>query len=70
METRGTRFIKLAKILIKIGIMFLVMAGLILINKKYMSNADGCEKRVQITTLEIVTSPNTAIYSNQIIDLT
>ena len=40
----GTRFIKLLKILIKVGIMFLVMTGLILINKKYMSNADGSER--------------------------
>ncbi len=39
-----TRLVKLLKILIKIGIMGLVMTGLILINKKYMSNADGSEK--------------------------
>ncbi len=47
METTGTRFIKLVKILIKIGVMFLVMTGLLLINKKYMSNAGGCEKKGQ-----------------------
>ena len=64
METTGTRFIKLAKILIKIGIMFLVMAGLILINKKYMSNADGCEKKHQITSLEIVVATKSSIYSD------
>ncbi len=63
METTGTRFIKLVKILIKIGVMFLVMTGLLLINKKYMSNADGCEKKIQITSLEIVKAPNTTIYS-------
>jgi len=34
----GTRFIKLLKILIKIAIMGLVMAGIILINEKYMMN--------------------------------
>ena len=28
------------------------MTGLILINRKYMSNADGCEKKGQITMLE------------------
>jgi hypothetical protein len=32
----GTRFIELLKILIKIAIMGLVMAGVILINRKYM----------------------------------
>jgi hypothetical protein len=31
----GTRFTKLLKILIKIGIMLLIMTGLILINRKY-----------------------------------
>jgi len=39
-----TRFVKLLKILIKIGIMGLVMTGLILINK-YISNANGSERR-------------------------
>jgi hypothetical protein len=34
-------------VLIKIAIMGLVMTGLILINKKYMSNADGSEKEVR-----------------------
>ena len=47
----GTRFIKLLKILIKIAIMGLVMAGLILVNEKYMSNADGSEKEGRKTSL-------------------
>ncbi len=64
MQTTGTRFIKLVKILIKIGIMFLVMTGLILINKKYLSNAGGCEKKNQIKTLEIAGTTGSAIYSN------
>ncbi len=64
MQTTGTRFIKLVKILIKIGIMFLVMTGLILINKKYLSNADGCEKKNQIKTLEIAGTTGSAISSN------
>ncbi|MBS1257940.1 MAG: hypothetical protein MAG551_00993 [Candidatus Scalindua arabica] len=34
----GTRFVKLLKILIKIAIMGLVMAGIILVNEKYMMN--------------------------------
>ena len=42
----GTRIGKLTKILAKIAIMFLIMAGIILINKKYMSSAEGGEKRV------------------------
>ncbi|MHC4268308.1 MAG: hypothetical protein ACYSTS_07560 [Planctomycetota bacterium] len=64
METTGIRFIKLLKILIKIGIMFLVMAGLILINKKYMSNADGREKNAQIMSLERVVTQNPIILDN------
>ncbi len=51
-STTGIRFIKLLKILIKIGIMFLIMTGLILINRKYMSSVEGCEKRVRVTSLE------------------
>jgi hypothetical protein len=35
---------RLLMVLIKIAIMGLVMTGLILINIKYMSNADGSEK--------------------------
>ncbi len=42
----GTRIGKLAKILFKIAIMFLIMAGIILINKKYMSDAEGSVERV------------------------
>jgi hypothetical protein len=56
----GTRFIKLLKILIKIGIMMLVMTGLILINK-YISNADGSEKEGRKTSLERVVKPGTII---------
>ncbi len=47
----GTRFIKLLKILIKIAVMGLVMAGIILVNEKYMSNADGSEKEGRKTSL-------------------
>jgi hypothetical protein len=47
----GTRFIKLLKILIKIGIMMLIMTGLILVNK-YISNANGSEKEGRSTSLE------------------
>ena len=39
-----TRITKLLMILIKIAIMFLVMAGIVLINKKYMNSADGSER--------------------------
>ncbi|MHC4308208.1 MAG: hypothetical protein ACYSR7_06255 [Planctomycetota bacterium] len=42
----GTRIGKLMWILIKIAIMGLIMTGIILINKKYMSDAEGNEKRV------------------------
>ncbi|GAX60280.1 hypothetical protein SCALIN_C10_0040 [Candidatus Scalindua japonica] len=41
----GTRFIKLLKILIKIAIMGLVMAGIILINRSCMQKSEGSEKR-------------------------
>ncbi len=64
MGTTGTRFIKLVKILIKIGIMFLVMTGLILINRKYMSNADGCEGIGQTTSLEIIRATESTTRSN------
>jgi len=37
----GTRFIKLLKILIKIAIMGLVMAGIVVINRKYMMGDSG-----------------------------
>ncbi|MHC4139619.1 MAG: hypothetical protein ACYSR1_07180 [Planctomycetota bacterium] len=42
----GTRIGKLMWILIKIAIMGLIMTGIILINKKYMSDAEESEKRV------------------------
>ena len=60
----GTRFIKLLKILIKIGIMGLVMTGLILINK-YISNADGSEKEGRKTSLERVVKPYPTIYNQE-----
>ncbi len=47
-----TRINKLAIILIKIAIMGLVMAGIILINKKYMSDAEGSENDGQKTLIE------------------
>ena len=61
----GTRFIKLLKILIKIAIMGLVMAGIILVNKKYMSNADGSEKEGWKTSLERVVKPYSTIYNQE-----
>ena len=60
-----TRFIKLLKILIKIAIMGLVMAGIILVNEKYMSNADGSEKEGRKTSLERVVKPYTTIYNQE-----
>ncbi len=53
----GTRIEKLMWILIKIAIMGLIMTGIILINKKYMSNADGSEKDGQKTLIERVVNP-------------
>jgi len=47
-----TRINKLAKILIKIAIMGLIIAGIILINKKYMSNAEGSERNDQKIPIE------------------
>jgi len=43
----GTRIGKLMWILIKIAIMGLIMTGIILINKKYLSDAHGSEKEYQ-----------------------
>ncbi|MBT7591192.1 MAG: hypothetical protein HN561_08990, partial [Candidatus Scalindua sp.] len=40
----GTRFIELLKALIKIAIMGLVMAGIILINRKYLMEGNECAK--------------------------
>ena len=48
----GTRAGKLMWILIKIAIMGLIMAGIILINRKYMSDAEGSEKNGQKTSIE------------------
>ncbi len=48
----GTRVGKLTKILFKIAIMGLIMAGIILINRKYMSDAEGSEMSVQKTSIE------------------
>ncbi len=42
----GTRIEKLMWILFKIAIMGLIMTGIILINKKFMSDVEGSEKRV------------------------
>ncbi len=61
----GTRFIKLLKILIKIAIMGLVMAGIILVNEKYMNNADGSEKEGWKTSLERVVKPYSTIYNQE-----
>jgi hypothetical protein len=56
-EFMGTRIGKLMWILIKIAIMGLIMTGIILINKKYMSNAEGSEKGGQKTSIERVITP-------------
>jgi len=53
-----TRINKLAKILIKIAIMGLIIAGIILINKKYMNDAEGSEKNGQEISIEIVADYN------------
>ncbi len=50
----GTRAGKLAVILFKIAIMGLIMAGIILINRKYMSDAEGSERNGQKTSIERV----------------
>ncbi len=60
----GTRFIKLLKILIKIGIMMLVMTGLILINI-YISNVNGSEKEGRKTSLEKVVEPGFIICNQE-----
>ena len=52
-----TRITKLLKILVRIVIMGLVMTGIILINKKYVSNAEGSEKGCQRTLTERVVEP-------------
>jgi hypothetical protein len=48
----GTRAGKLMWILIKIAIMGLIMTGIILINRKYMSDAEGSEKDGQKMSIE------------------
>jgi hypothetical protein len=48
----GTRINKLLKILVKIALMGLIMTGIILINKKYMSSAEGSEKDSQKISIE------------------
>jgi hypothetical protein len=50
----GTRAGKLMWILIKIAIMGLIMTGIILINRKYMSDAEGSEKDIQKMSIERV----------------
>ncbi|MBT3878675.1 MAG: hypothetical protein HON76_08120 [Candidatus Scalindua sp.] len=52
-----TRITKLTKILLKIAIMFLIMAGIILISKKYMNSAEGSEKDSQKISIERVITP-------------
>ncbi len=54
-----TRITKLTKILFKIAIMGLIMTGIILINKKYMSDAEGSEKECQ--KISIVRVINTGL---------
>jgi hypothetical protein len=53
----GTRAGKLMWILIKIAIMGLIMAGIILINRKYMSDAEGSEMNGQKTSIERAVEP-------------
>ena len=52
-----TRITKLTNILFKIAIMGLIMTGIILINKKYMSDAEGSEKEGQKISIERVEKP-------------
>ncbi len=51
-----TRINKLTIILIKIALMGLIMTGIILINKKYMSSAEGNERSSQQISTEILTT--------------
>ncbi|MCP4266365.1 MAG: hypothetical protein GY777_12455 [Candidatus Brocadiaceae bacterium] len=53
----GTRIGKLAVILFKIAIMGLIMAGIILVNRKYMSDAEGSEMNGQKTSIERTVEP-------------
>ncbi len=64
METTGVRFVRLLKMLIKVVVMLIVMIGLILISRKYMSDADGCERNGQKTTLEIVVAAESTNINN------
>ncbi len=59
----GTRIEKLMWILIKIAIMGLIMAGIILINKKYMSDAEGSEKNGHEMLIERAVEPGLNIGS-------
>ncbi len=52
-----TRINKLAIILIKIALMVLIMAGIILINRKYMIDAEESGKSSQKTSIEKVIKP-------------
>ncbi len=54
----GTRIGKLMWILIKIAIMGLIMTGIILINRKYMSDAEGSVKGIQKTSIEKAADSN------------
>ncbi len=56
---------RLLIVLIKVSIMFLVITGIILINKKYMSNADGSEKDGQNTSIERVVKPGFIIRNQE-----
>lgn len=56
---------RLLMVLIKIAIMGLVMTGLILINIKYMSNADGSERDCQNTSIERVVEPGFIIRNQE-----
>ncbi len=56
-EFIGTRIGKLVWILIKIAIMGLIMAGIILVNRKYISDAEGSEKSGQKTAIERFIEP-------------
>ncbi len=62
METTGVRFIRLLKMLYKVVIMLIVLIALILISRKYLSSADGCERNGQKTTLEIVVAAKSTEY--------
>ncbi len=64
------RIEKLTKILVKIAVMGLIMAGIILINKRYMSSAEGSEKREAKKQVRCLDSPSEAARAGARNDIT